>query len=112
MAEMSAGAALRQLKQAHAGLKKARQVMRHARENPDMAPKVVDAGWASLMQAHRLMSEVPRSAIDDAVLTQQLSVQRYATALLVRLRRLVRTGDAGDGEGGDELDAFDGDDDE
>jgi hypothetical protein len=112
MAEMSAGAALRQLKQAHAGLKKARQVMRHARENPDMAPKVVDAGWALLLQAHRLMAVIPRSALDVAVLTQQLSVQRYATALLVRLRRLIRTGDAGEGDGGDDLDALDADDDE
>ncbi len=110
MAEMSAGAALRQLKQAQAGLKKARQLMRQGRENPGLTPRIVDAGWASLVQTHRLMAEIPRSALDEAVMTQQLSVQRYATALLVRLRRLLRTGDAGDG--GDDLDAFDADDDE
>ena len=36
------------------------------------------------------MAAIPRGAVDEAVLTQQLSVQRYATALLVRLRRLIR----------------------
>jgi hypothetical protein len=108
MAEMSAGTALRQLKQAHAGLKKARQLMRQARENPSLAPKIIDAGWASLIQTHRLLAEIPRSAADEAVMTQQLSVQRYATSLLVRLRRLMRTGDVGP----DDLDAFDADDDE
>ena len=110
MAEMSAGAALRQLKQAHAGLKKARQLMRQARENPGLTPRIIDAAWASLAEAHRLMAEIPRSALDEAVATQQLSVQRYATSLLVRLRRLMRTGDAGDG--GDDLDGLDADDDE
>ena len=34
MAEMSSGAALRQLRTAHAGLKKSRQLMKQARENP------------------------------------------------------------------------------
>jgi hypothetical protein len=110
MAEMSPGTALRQLRQAQAGMKKARQLMRQGRENPGLTPKIVDAGWASLVQAHRLMAEIPRSALDEAVMTQQLSVQRYATALLVRLRRLLRTGDAGDG--GDDLDTFEADDDE
>ena len=44
MAEMSPGAALRQLRQAHAGLKKARQVMKQARENPRAVPAVLDTG--------------------------------------------------------------------
>jgi hypothetical protein len=107
MAEMSAATALRQLRQAQAGMKKARQLMAQGRGNAGLTPRIVDAGWASLLQAHRLMAEIPRSALDDAVMTQQLATQRYATALLVRLRRLVRSGDAGDG---DDLDAFDGDD--
>ena len=34
------------------------------------------------------MAEIPPEAADEAVLTKQLAVQRYATALLVRLRRL------------------------
>jgi hypothetical protein len=90
MAEMSPGAALRQLREAHAGLKQARQLMKQARENPGLIPAVFDAGWDRLIQAHRMMAAIPRSAVDKAVLTQQLSVQRYATALLVRLRRLMR----------------------
>ncbi len=100
MAEMSSGAALRQLQAAHAGLKKARQLLKQARENRALVPAVLDAGWESLSQAHRLMAAIPRGAVDEAVLTQQLSVQRYATALLVRLRRLIRQDEAGPDEDG------------
>ncbi|OJW24714.1 MAG: hypothetical protein BGO49_06670 [Planctomycetales bacterium 71-10] len=96
MAEMSPGTALRQLKQAHATLKKARQALRMARENPAFGPKALDAGWDALLQAHRIMAETPRSAVDEEVMTQQLAVQRYATSLLVRLRRLLRKGEVGD----------------
>jgi hypothetical protein len=108
MAEMSSGTALRQLQQARAGLKKARQLLKQARDNPRMAPTVLDAGWESLIQAHRLMSAIPRVAVDEAVLTQQLAVQRYATALLVRLRRLLRNEGLEPGD----ADAFDLDDDD
>jgi len=109
MAEMSQGAALRQLRQAHAGLKKARQLMKEARENPRLVPLVLDTGWESLVQAHRAMATIPRSAVDEAVLTQQLSVERYATALLVRLRRLIRKGELGPQEdGGFDVDDEDG----
>ena len=51
MAEMSSGAALRQLRAAHAGLKKARQLMKQARENRSLVPAVLDTGWDSLVQA-------------------------------------------------------------
>jgi hypothetical protein len=95
MAEMSSGAAMRQLRQAHAGLKKARQLMKDARHDPRAIPAVLDTGWDSLVQAHRRMAAIPRGAVDEAVLSQQLSVQRYATSLLVRLRRLLRQ-EAGD----------------
>ncbi len=95
MAEMSSAAALRELRAAHSGLKKARQLMKQTRGNRAAVPAVLNAGWDSLTQAHRLMAEIPRGAIDEAVLTQQLSVQRYATALLVRLRRLMRQEDVG-----------------
>ena len=73
-------------------------------------PAVLDTGWESLVQAHRVMGAIPRAAVDEAVLTQQLSVQRYATSLLVRLRRLVRheAGEPGDEAG---LDLDDEDDD-
>jgi hypothetical protein len=106
MAEMSPGTALRQLKQAHAGLKKARQLMKQARDNPRIGPTVLGAGWESLQAAHRLMAAIPRTAVDEAVMTQQLSVQRYATSLLVRLRRLLRN----EGVGPDDADAPDLDD--
>jgi hypothetical protein len=109
MAEMSPGTALRQLRQAHAGLKKARQLMKQARENPRIPPAVFDAGWESLLTAHRLMAAIPRGAVDEAVLTQQLSVQRYATALLVRLRRLLRY-EGLEGGDADSLDPEDEDD--
>ena len=110
MADMSPGAAVRQLRQAQAGLKKARQLMKQARENPRVVPAVLDTGWDSLVQAHRLMAAIPRGAVDEAVLTQQLAVQRYATALLVRLRRLVRH-EAGEAGGDAGLDLDDEDDD-
>ena len=107
MAEMSPGAALRQLRQAHATLKKARQLMKQARENPRLVPAVLDTGWESLVQAHRAMAAIPRAAVDEAVLTQQLSVERYATALLVRLRRLMRKGELGPEEDDEGLDLDD-----
>ena len=49
-----------------------------------------DAGWASLSRAHGMMAAIPATAADDDVLTKQLAVERYATALLVRLRRIKR----------------------
>jgi hypothetical protein len=90
MAEMSPGAALRQLQQAQAGLRKARQALRLVRDDPESAGPVLSAGWESLAQAHRLLAGIPATAADEAVMTRQLAVQRYATALLVRLRRLLR----------------------
>ena len=92
MRGMSPGTALRQLQQAQAGLKKARQLLKQAREREGATTAVFEAGWASLIQAHRLLAEIPPEAADEAVLTKQLAVQRYATALLVRLRRLQRGG--------------------
>jgi hypothetical protein len=105
MPEMSPGAALRELQQAHASLKKARELVKQARDNPRAVPSVFDAGWESLRHAHRLMSAIPSHALDDAVLTKQPAVGRYATALLVRLRRLKRSesGETGAGDQGDGL---------
>jgi hypothetical protein len=90
MAEMTAGAALRQLQQAQAGMKKARQALRLARGDAQASPHLLQHGWRSLAQAHHLIAEIPLSAADEAVMTRQLAVQRYATALLVRLRRLAK----------------------
>jgi hypothetical protein len=90
MQGMSPGAALRELQQAHAGLRKARELLKQTKHNPSAVPALFAAGWQSLTQAHRLLAAIPREAADDAVLTKQLAVERYATALLVRLRRLKR----------------------
>jgi hypothetical protein len=90
MPEMTSGAALRQLDQAQARLKKARQSLRLAREDPRTVPHVLELGWQSLTQALRAAAEIPLSAASEPVLTRQLAVQRAATALLVRLRRLMR----------------------
>ncbi len=106
MKEMTSGAALRQLQQAQAGLKKARQLMKQARGQSPASPSVLKAGWESLVQANRLMSEIPLTAADEAVMTRQLAVQRYATALLVRLRRLLRN-EGIDAEDLEEDDRFD-----
>jgi hypothetical protein len=90
MKEMSPGTALRQLQQAQAVLKKARQLLKQTRGGGAASPAVLKAGWESLCQANRLMAEIPLATADEAVMTRQLAVQRYATALLVRLRRLLR----------------------
>ncbi len=103
MAAMSPATALRNLQQAQAGMKKARQAIRLARETsgqPDLAP-ILRAGWDGLARAHRLLAEIPLDAATEPVMTKQLSVQRYATALLVRLRRIARN-DPGALEGDDD----------
>jgi hypothetical protein len=92
---------MRGLQQAHAGLRKARELLKHARHDQGSAPAVFDAAWESLTYAHRLLAAIPSEATDDAVLTKQLAVERYATALLVRLRRLKRHEDANSGAVGD-----------
>ncbi len=112
MQGMSPGAALRELQQAHAGLRKARELLKQAKHNPAALPAVFDAGWGSLTQAHRLMAAIPRDAADDEVLTKQLAVERYATALLVRLRRLKRHGRADSGVVADEDETVGSEDDE
>lgn len=93
MATMSPATALRNLQQAQAGLKKGRQAIRMARgSDPDeeAARRVLAVGWQGLAQCHRLLAEIPLDAATEPVLTKQLAVQRYATALLVRLRRIAR----------------------
>ncbi len=92
MAEMSPGTALRNLQQAQAGLKKVRQLLRLTRDSgTDVDPaRVLRAGWEGLAKAHRVLVEIPVEAATEPVMTKQLAVQRYATALLVRLRRLAR----------------------
>jgi hypothetical protein len=95
MAEMSAGAALRELQKAQAAMKKSRELMKQARGNSRGFDAIFATGWESLTQAHRLMAAIPLDAVDDDVLTRHLAVGRYATALLVRLRRLKLRGTTG-----------------
>jgi hypothetical protein len=101
MADTTPGAALRQLQQAQAGMKKARQALAQLRggdPGPEASDRVMRLGWESLAAAHRALAAIPLAAASDEVLTRQIAVQRYATALLVRLRRLARKelGPAGD----------------
>jgi hypothetical protein len=92
MPAMSPGAVLRQIQQAHAGLKKARQLLKLGKDDPAATPKLFAAGWDSLTHAHRVLASIPMAAVDESVLTKQLALERYSTALLVRLRRLQRQG--------------------
>jgi hypothetical protein len=92
MAEMSSGAALRELQKAQAIMKKARELLKETRGNQRSLDVTLAFGWESLTGAYRLMAAIPQGALDDDVLTKQLAVGRYATALLVRLRRLKRRG--------------------
>ena len=93
MPEMTSGTALRQVRQAQAGLRKARQLLKQTRvaaADPERVAKVLRAGWAALAHCHKLLAEVPLAAANEDVMTKQLAAQRYATSLLVRLRRLAR----------------------
>jgi hypothetical protein len=93
MPEMSSGTALRQIQQAQAGLRKARQAIRLTRSSgtdTERAQGVLRVGWDSLSRALQLLSEIPLPAANEIVMTKQLAAQRYATALLVRLRRIAR----------------------
>ena len=53
MAAMSSGTALRNLQQAHAGLKKVRHLLRLARESEGSvdSARVIKAGWEGLAKA-------------------------------------------------------------
>ena len=83
--------------------------MKLAKDNPGAAAAAIGAGWESLTQAHRIMAAISAEVVDDAVLTKQLALQRYATSLLVRLRRLKRSGSAG-GVAADDDDIIDDED--
>jgi hypothetical protein len=107
MPEMSPGAALRQVQQAQAGLKKARQALRLAKDDPSARHRILKLGWESLANCHRLLAAIPLDAATEPVMTKQLAAQRYATALLVRLRRVARNEPAAD----DDEDLGDDDDD-
>lgn len=90
MPETTPGTALRNLQQAQAAMRKARQALQLTRSGDADPQAVLRVGWQSLAAAQRVLAEIPLSAATEAVMTKQIHVQRYATALLVRLRRLAR----------------------
>src|SRR5262245_27185613 len=93
MAEPSPASALRQLQQAQAGLRRAREALREARiagRQSSAGQRALAIGWESLARTYGVFAVIPLSAATDDVLTKHLAVSRYATALLVRLRRLSR----------------------
>ena len=90
MPDASPGAVLRQLQQAQALMKKARQALAQARGGPADPQPLLKIGWESLTRTHAILAAIPLSAGNEAVMTKVLAVQRYATALLVRLRRIAR----------------------
>ncbi len=107
MPEMTAATALRTLQQAQAGLRKARSALRATRPSAGTTtavPAALKVGWESLSQAHKLMGTIPIEAATEPVMTRQLAVERYATALLVRLRRLARNEPGALGEDDDDED--------
>lgn len=91
MAELSPGAILRQLQQAQAGMKKARHALAQARGGGADPQLLLKVGLDSLARANQILGTIPAAASTEEVLTRQLAVQRYSTALLVRLRRIVRS---------------------
>lgn len=90
MADSSPGAVLRQLQQAQAVMKKARQLLAQSRGGSADPQMLLKTGFEALSRANAILGAIPLSAATEPVLTKQLAVQRYATALLVRLRRIVR----------------------
>ena len=95
MAELSPGAALRQIQQSQQAMKKVRKALVVVREaDPSgraaLSQQVLKAGWDSLTRTYRELAAIPLSAATEDVMLKQIAVQRYATALLVRLRRLAR----------------------
>lgn len=90
MPEMSPATALRQLQQAQAAMKKARQALAQARGGPADPRLLLKVGWEALAKAHAILAGLPLSAADEDVMTKSLAAHRYATALLVRLRRIAR----------------------
>jgi len=99
MPGMSPGAALRELERANAYLKQSRAALKQAKDDPNLRPLVFRMGWEGLRQAYAVITLIPMESADDAVLSRAIAVQRYATALLVRLRRLQRQDAASSNDG-------------
>jgi hypothetical protein len=105
MSSPTPGQVLRQLDQQQAALRKVRQLVQQAREGTVDRDRSLRLAWDALQATHRQLASIPVQAADEAVMLRQIHVQRYATALLVRLRRLLRAEDARPDDDADE--AFD-----
>lgn len=106
MAAMSAGTALRKLEQAQAGLRKARKALSAEREGGGESSReaVFRECFSSLSKGLGLAAEIPSEAASEDVLSRELAFLRYASALVVRLRRLSRNEGVAEGdESEDEL---------
>ncbi len=90
MPDASPGLILRQLQQAQALMKKARQALAQARGAVSDPQPLLKIGWDALTRTHAILAAIPLASANEDVMTKILAVQRYATALLVRLRRLAR----------------------
>ncbi len=90
----SSGQILRDLKASQQAMKKARRVMADLREfDPpptELVQSALQSGWESLARTHRVLAEISGPSSDDEVVSRMIAAQRYATSLLVRLRRLAR----------------------
>ena len=106
MPEVSSATILRNLQRVQAEMKKARQALTQVRKGSLRPEPVLQAGWESLLATHRALGAIPLVSASEDVMTRQIAVSRYATALLVRLRRLSRNGPGGLDES--ESDDFDG----
>ena len=106
MPEVSSATILRNLQRVQADMKKARQALTQVRKGSLRPEPVLQAGWESLLATHRALGAIPLVSASEDVMTRQIAVSRYATALLVRLRRLSRNGPGGLDES--DSDDFDG----
>jgi hypothetical protein len=95
MSDVSPEAALSQLNSAQNAMRRVRKTLPLVRDGKLDPGCALESGWASLLAAHRALAAVPLSAANDDVMSRQIAVGRYATALLVRLRRLARKGPGG-----------------
>lgn len=110
MSNMTPGLALRQILASKNSLRKARQSLTLLRGDDSVSPKqlsdTIRHAWQALTQTHKLLGELPFEAASEDVMLKQISLERYATALLVRLRRLAR-GDLSAADPGDDDEVVD-----